>query len=471
MGPVKSIEHLPDELLVEIFASLAFDDLVHSVQYVCSRWRDVGQDHLLWRNRVYSPDWRLSDEKIASVVRQTPKLQTLLLRKKGVKSVVLNAITQNCPYLRKLEFCDVQKLSIRVLKNLFNNCPNLECLSLPSDVFFKDEQTKIVAQFPKLKILKICGWVKEEDPCILLRIIADGCPALEHIDLGERKVTTHDLKYFLDKKGAQLHTFAVRWDNVDLKCNLPLLLGYPSLKSLNIRSFSEVETQAGFKALRSLKTLTSLTFGFLDNAKVNDLMGVFQEKSMDQLEELRISFYYNYEDRLAEVIVKNCPKLKVLYFEECSNLTDISLKKLYTLQSLQDINLCCTGVSDDGVTYITKCKNLRYLNLDNCNNITEEGMKVMLDISELRVLKMRSCDVGGFPFSLVPTHLKNLMLLNINYCKNVDEDAVAKLRSAMPNLDIRAFTHEGIQPHDDIDHDSFLADATFLFEQFQESLI
>ncbi|KAK7872166.1 hypothetical protein R5R35_001731 [Gryllus longicercus] len=477
MGPQKGIDDLPDEILVEIFSYLTFEELVHSVQYVTSRWQEVTHDAQLWRHLAYSPSWRESDGQIASVLQQTPKLQTLILSQRGVRSTVLNTFMESCPNLKRLEFNNYQRLSTSLLERIVQKCPNIEHLSIPNGVLSRKDQAEIIGQFTNLRVLDVGGWADPDNP-VFLRPLAEGCPALQSIDLKDKMHTNDDLEYLLQKKKNQLHTLCVRWSSEEGKCTLPLLPICQTLKTLHVDSYCDTNIEAGFESLRSLKTVTSLTLCFLNNANINYVISIFNKKAMMQLVELHISYYENYEDRLAEVIVKNCPRLKHLCIKECSSLTDDSVENFHTLKDLQKVNLYGSNITDKGVVHISKCKHLKYLNLKCCIKLSEKSMELITRFTELQVLKLDFCDISGLPIGLIPSRLKNLRLFSVNYCKNVDQEALKQLKEQMPHLCIydRVDRYisvdmddwesvEVIQPVEMEEPDIIFIDAPFILEQ------
>ena len=65
-----TISSLPHELLLRIFSGLHYRDLV-SARRTCARWREVGEDDLLWRGivtRHLGPGSWLHDDTIPTRV-------------------------------------------------------------------------------------------------------------------------------------------------------------------------------------------------------------------------------------------------------------------------------------------------------------------------------------------------------------------------------------------------------------------
>ena len=65
-----TVSSLPHELLLRIFSGLHYRDLV-SARRTCSRWREVGEDDLLWRGivtRHLGPGSWLHDDTIPTRV-------------------------------------------------------------------------------------------------------------------------------------------------------------------------------------------------------------------------------------------------------------------------------------------------------------------------------------------------------------------------------------------------------------------
>ncbi|XP_067004801.1 F-box/LRR-repeat protein fbxl-1 [Anabrus simplex] len=433
MESSKSIEDLPNDVLVEILSYVSFNDLIHSVQHVCTRWREVSGDIMLWRNRVYSPAYGESDVNIAGVLEQTPKLRTLIINERGVRSMVLRALAQHCPHLRKLIFFEHQRLSVKFLKVLVSKCPNIESLSIPHMESSNLTKMKVIGRFSNLKDVCLGGWADREKP-VVLKPLADGCPSLQRLDLKGKMVMYDDFAYFLLKKKDQLESLDIKWGSADWKCLIPPLTLCTRLRKLLIIDYSHLNIEAGFQALGSLHFITSLTLNYVNDADINCVTSVFKKNGLKQLEELRIIGYDSYDDRLADVIVKNCSKLKLLFLKDCFNLSDQSVKNFHLLHHLESVNLSSAGITDAGVASLTKCTKLKYLSLKHCGFLTETSMKLMIEFSNLRILKLDSCNIKGLPINLFSSHLPCLTLFSINFCRNIDQEALALLKTKKPQL-------------------------------------
>ncbi|XP_066994851.2 F-box/LRR-repeat protein 2 [Anabrus simplex] len=491
MESLATVNDLPDDVLVEIFSYLTFNDVIHSVQHVSCRWKIIVQYADLWRNLVYIPDFGDSDSHITSTLQQTPKLQTLVLKRRGVCASVLYTFLYNCSYLKKLEFNSEQKLSPKFLKKLVINCPNIEYLHVPNEVLSRVKCSQVIAQFKKLKTL-VVGKMSHWDYPAVLEPLADGCVALKHLDLKNEMHRHDDMAYFLKQKSDQLEVLSVGWASADCKCVVPLLVSCRALKKLTVDSFccgfmnglEDVYIEPYFEPFWSLTSVTSLTLSSLSNAQLSDIERIFQKRAMGQLVELQIVRFKGYKDRLSNVIIENCPRLQVLHFKWCDHFTDMSVKNLYNLQELKNLDICSSVITYRGMVHLSKCDNLKYLTLSHCRELNEKGLMQLLNFKNLEVLRLGVCDLRGLPLHLFPTHLKKLFCLNINFCRNVNRKALAQLKIEMPRLIVKdrlcmsddedepsekVWWYEPVRPaSENCDLDGLLEDAPFLLRQLRE---
>ena len=95
----KHITDLPDELLLEVFSYMSIEDLAFSVQNVNKHWKDVTQDDSLWKNQVFSPEYKMSDKEIARNLVNMPALKAFCpARATNTK----NIISTMCKYCRDI---------------------------------------------------------------------------------------------------------------------------------------------------------------------------------------------------------------------------------------------------------------------------------------------------------------------------------------------------------------------------------
>ncbi|XP_067009833.2 F-box/LRR-repeat protein 20 [Anabrus simplex] len=424
---------LPEELLVEIFSYLSFEDLINSVQFVSSHWREVSYDPHLWRERVYYPKQQDTDKQIIEILKKTPKLRIFIADQRPVHSSVLYTLIDNCSDLRTLILCRHQKLSFRLIKKLVQQCPNIEQLFLPNRILNEAKLAQAIGQFSKLRNL---SGVVLVDPrtSAFLKPIADGCPNLQHVDLTSMVCTFSDLSYLLYKKREKLHTLGLKLFSKEGKCTLPLLAHCQALKTLHLDSYGSLMVDVGFDSLQNLSTLTTLCLQYLEGTDLNIILKLFENMAMSQLIELSIMYYENYEDRLADVIITNCPRLRRFQLVQCTNLSDQSLENFCHLRDLQSVHLDTTDITSIGIEYLSNCRELRTLALVCCEKLQESSMALMVNFENLQELTLDYCNIKGLPLDLIPSKLKHLQLLSIRCCLNKDREAVKQLLKEMPHL-------------------------------------
>ncbi|XP_066994855.2 F-box and leucine-rich repeat protein 13 [Anabrus simplex] len=442
MDYTTNINDLPDDVLVEIFSYLTFSDLIQSAQKVCERWRFVAQYSELWRTLCYAPHGKETDDHIAIVLQQTPKLEILSLKLRPVGHSVLYGALNYCPKLKRVEFSGRQRLNAKFLRNMLQKCPSIEYLHLPNEVLNKMQCSEVIACFANLKTLVVGKYGHWDYPAVL-KPLGDGCPALQHLDLVKEMHTHNDLGYFLEKKKDQLVSLAVGWTSADWMNTIPLLVVCRALKTLHVDSYydsfvsdtQDIEITPYFEPFSRLITVTSLTLSELHNVELDDLISIFSNKAMSQLTELRIIHYDQYQDEVGKVIIDNCPNIKLLHFNQCYDLSDKTVESLYTLMELENLSLVFSELlTDCGMLDIIKCDKLKYLDLGSCNKLEECTMKLIMTLKNLRVLKLSCCDVKGLPFHMFPSCLKHLSFLDLKYSVNVDQKSLLELKVMMPSL-------------------------------------
>ncbi|XP_066994852.2 F-box and leucine-rich repeat protein 13-like [Anabrus simplex] len=458
MSPTTTIDDLPDDVLVEIFSYFTFSHLMKSVQHVCQRWKHVVQFSDLWINLTYVPNEQgvEHDKEVITMLRQAPKLRTLNLRARPVDYSVLHGALDHCHNLRRLELNGRQKFGVGVLNSLLQECPLIEYLHLPNEVLNKVECSEVIARFENLQTL-VVGEISDqwEYPAVL-KPLADGCPALRHLNLLREMHTHDDLGYFLDRKKDQLVSLAVGWTSADWMNTIPLLVVCRSLNSLHIDSYynefcndyMDIEIEPHFEPFKFLsRGITSLTLSKLNYITLSDIVGIFSNKAMSHLKELRIIEYGEYSDELGKVIIENCPHLTLLHITDCYDLSDSSVETVYTLQDLENLNLSHSSLSRHGMKSIIKCEGLKFLYLHDCQKLKVDSD--LFHLKNLQVLNLSNCDVSGLPLHLLPSTLKRLRVLDLMYSENVDQESLTDLKRLMPHLLIKYKKYHPFAWHDD----------------------
>nr|CAH7745521.1 unnamed protein product [Callosobruchus chinensis] len=103
-------------------------------------------------------------------------------------------------------------------------------------------------------------------------------------------------------------------------------------------------------------------------------------KSLHKLNDLSLRHSYAVNDSVLECLANNCPKLTLLDFDGCRNITDVGIQSISRLQNITCLTLSYSQVSDKGISYLVNSSNattIKELQINNCGNITEDGLKLI----------------------------------------------------------------------------------------------
>ena len=476
----KHITDLPDELLLEIFSNLSIEDLALSVQHVNKHWKDVTQDNSLWKNQVFSPEYKLTDKEIARHLVNMPALKAFCpVRGTNTKNII-PTMCKYCRDIRRIEFKWLHKLSNFRLQNIIKKYPHLEILHIPLPKESDQLQCAIlVGQLQNLTTLNFTDkYVEVADG--ILEAIAEGCPALLHLDLGYTKFQDRDVQYLLKRKGKQLLSFSVRRYISSISHRL-LTDCCGNLQNLwyenDNHDFPSTYTQ--FLTKLSQLHYLKLTFFYIPN--------IFKNRALSKLIKLDICECSGLDDTAVTGILMNCPQLKSLSFggqdisddgfqhigncknlehltvSYCSSLTDKSMEYVGAgcprLKHLDIGN--CAGLTNKSTEYVCKgCQKLKYLDIQSCPEMTDAVLDNILRSRELEILILSwNSQLVGTNFLLIPSNLIHLTELDVVGCVSLDENCVHKLQVMMPNLKITGSYTVSEEP------DVELADAAFFISE------
>ncbi|XP_069675546.1 F-box/LRR-repeat protein 2-like isoform X6 [Periplaneta americana] len=464
MASGKSFADLPDELLLEIFSNLNNEDLAMSVQHVNCHWREVSQDDALWKNRIFSPEFEMSDEEISRRLKNMPALRTLVLQRGTNTRILVRDLCRSCKDIVHLEFKCSHKISNAKLKCIVKNLPNIVNLSIPLPrQYHQLEFASFLGQFQKLTTLGFTDKYFHSVEDGVLKAIADGCPCLQNINLGSSNFSDEDMKYFLERKGPHLLSFTVRCD-FSLSAHR-LLCECSKLQHLcyDINYNDDIQ-RTDMALLSKLTMLQYLTLSSFREDQTRGIPSIFQKHSLPNLVALRIEYCDGLEPAALTNVLLNCSQIKSLrvngfelnddcfqHIGKCVNLEylDISVCESITDKALEYIGAGCSrlqhldvgncyGLTDKGIEYICNgCQRLRYLNIQSCNNITDAVFEHIIKFKELNILKiMWIHDLKGTNFNLLPSHLCCLKEFYVEGCYALEEDFLDKLQAEMPLLKV-----------------------------------
>ncbi|XP_067014834.2 F-box/LRR-repeat protein fbxl-1 [Anabrus simplex] len=448
-------ETLPTEILERIFSYSTHEDVVLSIQNVCSRWRQVAQNSCLWEHLEYSPDRSMSWKKIVEILKISPKLQKLII-KQGDDSV-LQAITDNCAELRKLELNWDRYLGVNFIEDLREKCQKIEYLHIGNKVLENSRMCKAVGNFTNLKVLIVNGLHARRVP-INIKPIA-GCMKLEHFEFQAYDFKMKDLHYLLFMRKDTLHTLGVCCCSKSGECVLPAVATC-KLKSLTLFDYWECrKNEEKIKYFGHLKTVRALTIEGLCDKTSDRIEKIFENGNMSQLRDLRLYVSRYFDDCITDVVSSNCPLLQTLTLDNCREMSDASLKNFHNFKELNSLTISgMNAVTNAGIFHLQDLHNLNCLGIADCR-LSKQGYESMLGLSTLRELRLWRQDLAEFPWNLIPRQMKYLRCLGIYNCRNVDMCAIEKLKR-LPALNV---SYQEMEDMEDMD--------MFLKRRFMGSVI
>ncbi len=125
------------------------------------------------------------------------------------------------------------------------------------------------------------------------------------------------------------------------------------------------------------------------------------------------SYPIRFTDRgLAVLASLDLPRLELLFFGHCTNVTDASLDEITKMRTVRCLKLvACPGITDAGLRKLVGMTNLTFLDLRGCTNITDRGVENLASRTNWQAILL-----GG--------------------CPHVSVDAVKRLHRRVPGGDV-----------------------------------
>lgn len=417
---VKTINDLPNEMLVEIFKYLDVEDLVFGVKHVSQLWAEVSQDSRVWKCMSYAPAGHTPLRSVISVLNQSPKLKVFhACSQPGTDLDVLDAVGENCRVLKKLSLC-VDTWNCRSVGALLINklSHTLEELHVKLDGIAEVDSLNIF-DFDEKDLFNAIGLCVNLRSLVLSGVIVDyvyntmgglaiGCPKLQELN------TVHlcgldkkDFNLFLREKGYKFRSLTVDWNFLQTDDTLPIIVecckkleklsvGNYCLKPMKLpEMFKDTRiVPADFVALKQIVGLKELVMPHLGHSYASSFVDLFVNGNLYSLTALDLSFVACVNDLIVHSISENCTSLERLNIKSCPNVNDESFKCINRLSKLKHLNVeKCIQIRDKGVEYIVRCKTLRYLNLKCCPRVSINGLKLCCQNLKLYEIHFNSCRI------------------------------------------------------------------------------
>ena len=423
---------LPDELLLfNVFSRLSSAELC-AVASVCTRWKFLSTDRMLWRKVDLSPHARTVDNTVFDTLlsRVGPDLDSLkLCNLKGLDSSALRRLGEehlahNGGSLRSLHFCSLKAVDFEVMSSLLRG-PGGAGTGAGS----------------ALRELSLFGCINIDDACV--KLIRASCSRIEDLSLrGCAKIT--DAAFIVEEVIPSASS--VREDNPSAEPE-SLLLESPHALCEGSRSSSVTSTASSFLSsaavpssrtfappLGSFAYLTSLN---LANCKLLTEAGLIAAfRASPRLHKLNLHAL-NPTDQLLDALTLECPLIETLHLSSAnpfggnSGLTDAGVEFLASrLPRLSCLNLQGSArITDASLRMLVdSCRLLEKLNLGGCFLLTDAGV--------------RTLSQADLPPSLTyPSRITHLSLFQCMYLTDASVELIANHMPSVQHLDMHSCAH------------------------------
>ncbi|XP_065669199.1 F-box/LRR-repeat protein 2 [Hydra vulgaris] len=382
------INSLPHELLLRIFSFFSQRELCLFVAPVCSLWFSLTRDSSFW-DSIHSVDY----EDVSS-------------------SLLCKVLVSWCRHVTTLELDKRCDLSYNDFKIIFQNCSNINNLSL------------VFCSQINADIFSLVGTYLKE----LNSISIEGC----------HEVSDHSLYHLI---GLPLKHFNLAYCNrISDDGAIFIARNFSSLLFINLdgvqwitESFIEVLVQKHFHSLEEI---------FLDGENLTDYTLCLLSKC-SQLRVLNFSFCTLMTSETL-LFTSQFSKLKHLKLRKGINFTKESL--VYFLKSMSEEQASkfrylnfgeCVSITDECLMYIGKrFFNIIELDLSWCWDVSDDGLSFIINnCRHLKKLHLQGMhEICGSHFSKIASSLKKLVFLDLRQCNKVDDDFIDGLVKCMENL-------------------------------------
>jgi F-box/leucine-rich repeat protein 2/20 len=389
---------LPKELILKIFSFLDTVSLCRCAQ-VSKYWNKLALDGDNWQSV------NLFDFRVA------------------VQGQVVENLSARCgDFLKRLTLRGCQSVTDKSMQTFSKNCRNLEEINLDNCKQLTDETCKsLAANCHKLTHLNIAANDVTDEA---LEAIGEGCKLLKHINISNcNKIRPAGIES-LARNCTNLVSFisvACGEETINDESLRALSHHCHKLKVINLNGCSAI-TDTGVKYLAEnchqlIYCCLSKCFALTDQALISLSQGC------PQLKTLGLMRCHQLTDHGFQALTKICKQLQDLDLEDCVLITDLTLYHLTNnCSKLKRLALShCDLITDEGIRYIgtnqKTAESIQYLELDNCTQLTDAAIDHLI-----------SC--------------KNLKRLDIYDNNRISRQAIKKLYTYLPQLDIHTYFQE-----------------------------
>ncbi|XP_018012289.1 uncharacterized protein LOC108669462 [Hyalella azteca] len=388
------VNKFPDELLLKIFRNLTTEELGRSVVPVCSRWRNVGRDPILWKDIILKRDEPERRKSFVSLLRSCRELRSLKIPESSNVhppdiSEIIQAVSSHCPRLVELRCPHRPAVPQTILQQLANNCLDLEIVDfsqfISTDLLIDPDFLLPLVKLKKLNRIQV-GHSRFFFGDNFLRELANSSQSrtIEHIDVAGFLFSDDTYRYFIRRVSSKLKSLAI--SPSILTKGFGFIVQCIGLHELHLKvGYHATSCENQLSTLRNLINLKTLRLEFVDLSHNAELVQLFREPTFAKLEVFElISYHDNVSDYFLNLLSFTMPYLKELTLRSLVQVTDEGLSRL--MQRCQNLTKL-TLIDMDGVRgrafeqHARDLPNLRTLRIVRCPRITS-----ML-VNEFRVRK------------------------------------------------------------------------------------
>ncbi|PKK58969.1 hypothetical protein RhiirC2_857556 [Rhizophagus irregularis] len=419
------------------------------IKIVCGRQKPVYSSSITHLKISYYHS--LSDKKIKDIVSSCPNIIHLnFKRSTGFSDKALILIAGAYPDLKYLNLCDYadatgtlyQRFTNKGLLAISSSCHKLEYLNIYLHTGITELTIcDIIRSYPELQHLNFSYC---EVTNVVIKKIAHSCLNLKYLNLdGCRDISKEAVNQLISLK-----------------------------PNIHVENFVNTITPASFDAYSMMYTL-SRRLGMPDDAPrdITFLDDYINDELMRRMDIVEASMRcpYSVEAKKIEGIVRTCPNIIHLNFENCVDFSNRALNRLKAYPNLRYLNLCRSGIMGDKVLcgIAGSCRKIEYLNIFFCQGITGRSLiKIAVEkrlsiefldfgscvyVTEtsicnaihscpnLQHLNLSFCGITDVTIKEISRSCLNLKYLNLEGCANITKEAIDQLVSLNPNIHVENF--------------------------------
>lgn len=389
-----SFNHLPREVILNIFSFFSVVELNLHVIPVCKRWYDIGHDPSLWKELDFSRLNEIPSTSLCRIIFRASSLKKLnLMGRLDLTTAEVAVFSQYIPLLESLNIGFCSGVNKTVIEYFLRNCPRLTKLNTEGCMSVDDGAAASMVRGKNLQEFNFSHCCITDESIVLLATRMNRIVSL-NID-GISWISDSAVITLVDNQLNNLRELML--DGADLTDkSIHNIARCAKLNKLQI-SFCEGLTDQALKYIQTLQHLTHLKMRKGLYFSTDGLLSLFTCKSMSNLVELDFSENTQFVDDCVIQLTKCCgPKLQYLALSWCWDISDPGI-----------------------ISIVDHCRNLKVLDIIGLHKIT------------------------GTYFIRIPEEMPKLRLLNLQQCNKIIDELIEDVIRKKP--DLRVFNYYGEQ--------------------------